>query len=82
MCSRSMLTPTSLVFVMKENKPASSNILYMCKYYKPRIKSDKLPARCVLNGLETVPLPVELAKLDPLCMQLIQRTKSLRRYCA
>ena len=70
--------PRLKAFVMKQNKPASSNVLYMCKYCKPRIKSDELPARCVLNGLETVPLPVELAKLDPLCMQLIQRAKSFQ----
>ena len=66
--------PRLNAFVMKQNKPASSNVLYC----KPRIKSDELPARCVLNGLETVPLPVELAKLDPLCMQLIQRAKSFQ----
>ena len=50
--------PRLKAFVMKQNKPASSNVVYMCKYCKPRIKSDELPARCVLNGLETVPLPV------------------------
>ena len=70
-----MVWPRMKAFVMKQNKAASTNVLYMCKYCKPRIKIDELPARCVLNGLETVPLPVELAKLDPLCMQLIQRAK-------
>ena len=74
----SVVWPRLKAFVTKQNKPASSNVLYMCKYCKPRIKSDELPARCVLNGLETVPLPVELAKLDPLCMQLIQRAKSFQ----
>ena len=70
--------PRLKAFVMKQNKPVSSNVLYMCKDCKPRIMSDELPARCVLNGLETVPLPVELVKLDPLCMQLIQRAKSFQ----
>ena len=35
-----------------------------CNYCKPFIKQDILPARCVLNGLQTVPIPPELAKLD------------------
>ena len=43
-----------------------------CKYCKPM---DRLPPRCVLNGLQTVPIPPQLAALDPLSKQLIQRTK-------
>ena len=34
-----------------------------------------MPPHCVLNGLETVPIPPELAKLDALSRQLIQRAK-------
>ena len=34
-----------------------------------------MPARCVLNGLQTVPIPPELAALDLLSRQLIQRAK-------
>ena len=34
-----------------------------------------MPARCVLNGLQTVPIPPELAVLDQLSRQLIQRAK-------
>ena len=34
-----------------------------------------MPPRCVLNGLEPVPIPVELAKLDALSAQLIQLAK-------
>ena len=34
-----------------------------------------LPARCVLNGLQLDPVPSELAKLDFLSKQLIQRAK-------
>ena len=40
--------------------------MYMCNYCKSSIKNNKLPPRCVLNGLEPVPIPVELAKLDAL----------------
>ena len=39
------------------------------------IKIDKLPPRCVLNGLETVEIKAPLAKLDRLSRQLIQRAK-------
>ena len=41
----------------------------MCNYC---IKIDKLPPRCVLNGLETVEIKAPLAKLDRLS-RLIQR---------
>ena len=44
-------------------------------YCKSGIKKDKLPPHCVLNGLETVPIPPELAKLDTLSSQLIQHAK-------
>ena len=37
-----------------------------------------MPPRCVLNGLETVPIPEELQKLDPLSKQLIQRAKAFQ----
>ena len=50
-------------------------IMYMCNYCKSAIKNNKLPPRCVLNGLEPVPIPVELAKLDALSAQLIQLAK-------
>ena len=46
----------------------------MCDYCKSVIKNKLLP-HCVLNGLETVPMPPELAKLDALSSQLIQRAK-------
>ena len=32
--------------------------------------------RCVLNGLETVPIPAELAKLDCLSRQFVQKSKA------
>ena len=49
--------------------------LYMCHYCKSSIKNNKLPPRCVLNGLQQVPIPAELAKLDALSAQLIQLAK-------
>ena len=39
------------------------------------IRRNLMPPHCVLNGLQTVPIPMELAVLDPLSRQLIQRAK-------
>ena len=38
-------------------------------------RAGKLPPRCVLNGLKTESIPVELTKLDSLSCQLIQKAK-------
>ena len=62
-------------FILKQTPDAEDHILYMCKYCKAMIKGDRLPPWCVLNGLETVPIPPELVELDPLSGQLIQRAK-------
>ena len=53
--------------IMKSNPDAGDQVLYMCNYCKPM-----MPPRCVLNGLQTVPIPRELAVLDQLSRQLIQ----------
>ena len=47
----------------------------MCNYCKPLIKRNVLPPRCILNGLHVVPIPEELAQLDCVSTQLIQRAK-------
>ena len=62
-------------FILQQAPHAQEHILYMCKYCKPIIRGDRLPPQCVLNGLETVPIPPELAALDPLSRKLIQRAK-------
>ena len=46
-----------------------------CASCKPLIKKNKLPPRCVLNGLQMEPIPPELADLDSLSRQLIQLAK-------
>ena len=46
--------------------------LSMCKHCKPIIRSNRIPARCVLNNLPSEPLPDELKGLDPFSCQLIQ----------
>ena len=61
--------------VLKYPPTVSSQVLYMCHYCKTRVRSGDMPARCVLNGMQTVPIPQELAKLDLLSRQLIQRAK-------
>ena len=38
--------------------------MYMCHYCKASFNNNKLPPRCVLNGLEPVPIPLELLKLE------------------
>ena len=62
-------------YVLKFPPVVSGRVLYMCHYCKTRVRSGDMPARCVLNGLQTVPIPPELAKLDLLSRQLIQRAK-------
>ena len=61
--------------VLKYQPTVAGQVLYMCHYCKTRVRSGDMPARCVLNGLQTVPIPKELAKLDLLSRQLIQRAK-------
>ena len=61
--------------ILKNNPDAAKQVLYMCYYCKNMIKSNKMPPRCVLNGLQNVSIPPELAILDPLSRQLIQCAK-------
>ena len=71
----SKVWPALKAFTVEQNPDVNKQVLYMCNYCKPLIKQDILPARCVLNGLQTVPVPPELVKLDCLSKQLIQRAK-------
>ena len=61
--------------VLKDRPTVVGQVLYMCQYCKTQVRSNNMPARCVLNGLQSVPIPLELAKLDLLSRQLIQRAK-------
>ena len=67
--------PRLKTYLLEHSPDVRDDVLFMCNYCKPMIKSDKLPGRCVLNGLQTVPVPPELGKLDSLSSQLIQRAK-------
>ena len=62
-------------YILEQTPDPQGCVLYMCNYCKPMIKGNRLPPRCVLNGLQTVPVATELAVLDPLSRQLIQCAK-------
>ena len=62
-------------FLLTNNPPAEGETLYMCNYCKHKIKANAMPPRCVLNGLQAVAVPTELAKLDTLSKQFIQLAK-------
>ena len=62
-------------FMLAQDPTAARKNHFMCYYCKPKIRQGKLPPRCVLNGLQTTPIPAELAKLGCLDRQFIQRAK-------
>ena len=62
-------------YILEQNPDAGDHVLFMCKYCRHMIKQNKLPPRCVINGLQVVPMPPELSALDSLSIQLIQRAK-------
>ena len=64
--------------ILQNNSGAALQTHYVCKYYQPVLNKDKMPSRCILNGLFTEPMPKELEALDPLSKQLIQRGKAFQ----
>ena len=61
---------------LRERDPeVSTQELYICKDCRPVLNANNIPARSVLNGLYTEPVPEELANLTPLETQFIQRAK-------
>ena len=62
-------------FLTNQDPNFDSKQLLMCKHCKPIIRSNRIPARCVLNNLKSEPLPDELKGLDPFSCQLIQLAK-------
>ena len=64
-------------YIISHNPAYPIDVFHICTYCKSSIiKKNEMPARCVLNGLQTDPLPDELANLDQLSVQLIQRAKA------
>ena len=62
--------------ILKEDPQAARKKLFMCTYCKTALRRNDMSPRCVLNGLETVPIPAELAKLDCLSRQFVQKAKA------
>ena len=46
--------------IVKGKSDAGNHVLYMCTYCKPMIRRNLMQPHCVLNGLQTVPIPMEL----------------------
>ena len=64
--------------ISNNNSGAAVQTHYVCQYCRPVLNKNKMPGRCVLNGLEVEPVPQNLQKLDPLRKQLIQRAKAFQ----
>ena len=62
--------------ILSEDGAAANKSFFMCHYCKGAIRKDKIPPRCVLNGLEVVELSQELANLVCLSRQFIQHAKA------
>jgi len=62
-------------YKIQEDPTVADKSLYVCTYCQPILNSNKMPSRCVLSGLYTIPIPDELTKLNTLETQLIQRAK-------
>ena len=64
--------------ISSNNSGAAVQTHYVCQYCRPLLNKNKMPGRCVLNGLEVERVPQDLQKLDPLSKQLIQRAKAFQ----
>lgn len=63
------------LYLRSTSKITSTETSYICKQCKTEIKSNELPSKCILKGLEVIPIPRELQCLDTLSLQLVQRAK-------
>ena len=52
--------------------------VYLCNYCRPKVKNGIMPGRCVLNGLESPPIPKELKALDPFTVKFLQLAKAFQ----
>ena len=64
--------------ISERNPDICFDTLWVCQYCRLLLNKDKMPCRCFLNGLESEPLSAELANLDTLSKQLIQRAKAFQ----
>ena len=61
-------------YLLEKDPDIIRKTLYVCTHCRP-ILNKNMPARCVLNGLHTEPIPQELSNLNAIESQLIQRAK-------
>ena len=64
--------------ILQQDKDVNIDSLYVCQYCRPCLNSNSMPSRCILNGLVTESVPGELAHLDALSKQFIQRAKAFQ----
>ena len=62
-------------YIRKRDPNADQKLYYVCRYCQCRLLKNEMPYRCVLNGLETEPIPKELSNLSPFGKQMIQKVK-------
>ena len=69
---------TAIWLQLKNHLGVVTDDLYVCRYCRQYLNKNKMPPRCILNGLITEPVPDELKGLDALSKQLIQRAKAFQ----
>ena len=64
-------------YLLEKDPDADTKTLYVWNYCRPIVNKEhnNIPARCVLNGLYTEPIPEELSNLNALESQFIQCAK-------
>ena len=62
-------------YLARKDENFNTKTYYVCTYCRPLLNQNKLPARCVLNGLYVEEVPEELSNLNAIGKQLIQRAK-------
>ena len=65
-------------YLLWQNAVVNIESLYVCSHCCPILNCDRIPCHCVLNGVETEPIPAEVFGLDALNKQLIQLAKSFQ----
>ena len=64
--------------ILEQESGVETESLYVRQYCQPILNDNRMPLRCILNGLITEPVPAELTNLDALSRQLIQRAKAFQ----
>ena len=65
-------------YLIERDEIFDSKAYYVCTHCRPLLNENKLPARCVLNGLHVEEIPNELLELNALGRQLVQRAKAFQ----